>query len=85
MPAKAIEIHRMPADASSSGRPSRTSAKANTRTQDAAKNTVVYTISRLRISTVRSLRMTTQATRRNCLIARVPPWREPEAASSVCR
>jgi hypothetical protein len=37
------------------GRPSR-SAKANTSTHDAAKNSVVETISRLRTSTVRSFR-----------------------------
>ena len=41
VPAKAIAIHRIPAAASSSGRPSLTSAKANTSTQDTAKNTVV--------------------------------------------
>ena len=85
MPAKAIAIHRMPAAASSSGRPSRTRAKANTRTQDAAKNIVVYTISRLRISTVRSLRMTTHATRRNWVIVRAPPRGAAAAAVIVSR
>jgi len=41
VPAKATEIHRMPADASSSGRPSRTRANAKTRTHEAAKKIVV--------------------------------------------
>ncbi len=41
VPEKAIAIHRMPAAASSSGRPSFTKPNANTSTHEAAKNVVV--------------------------------------------
>ena len=59
-PENAIAIHRMPAAASSTGLPSRTKPNANTSTQDTAKNSVVYRISRLRTSMRRSLRVTSQ-------------------------
>ena len=41
VPENAIAIHRIPAAASSSGRPSRTKLNANTRTQAPAKKSVV--------------------------------------------
>src|SRR5581483_6027428 len=55
----------MPAEASATTAPSRTSANANTSTHDTAKNNVVATISRLLTSIVTSLRSTSSATRRN--------------------
>ena len=45
VPEKAIEIHRMPAAASWTGRPSRTKPNANTSTHASAKKTVVKKIS----------------------------------------
>ena len=78
VPAKAIEIHRMPAAPSSGARPSRTRAKAKTSTHETAKKSVVYAISRLRTSTVRSLRSTSQTTRAN--MATSPP-----ASRQACR
>ena len=54
-----------PAAASATSRPSRTRANANTTTTDRAKNIVVASVSRLRISMVTSLRKTVHAVRKN--------------------
>src|SRR5512139_1753760 len=87
VPANAMAIHRIPAAASSSGWPSLTSANAKTSTQDTAKNAVVYRTSRLLTSTVRSLRITSHATRKNIwLVPRLPalPQMRPVALPQVC-
>src|SRR6185503_370105 len=55
----------MPAAASSTARPSRTNANANTSTQAVAKNSVVVSTSQLRASMAKSFRSTSQAVRRN--------------------
>src|SRR6185436_15560472 len=55
----------MPADASATIAPSRTSAKANTSTHDTAKKSVVDTISRLLSSIATSFLSTSSATLRN--------------------
>src|SRR5262245_12070618 len=55
----------MPAAASVTTSPSRTSANANTNTQDTAKKSVVATSSRLLTSIATSLRSTSSATRLN--------------------
>jgi hypothetical protein len=56
-------IQRTPAPTPSAALPSCTSEKAKTRTHDTAKNNVVYAISRLLTSTVRSLRTISQTAR----------------------
>src|SRR5262245_23515685 len=58
-----IAIQRTPAPTPSAALPSWTSEKANTSTQDTAKNSVVYASSRLRTSTVRSLLTISQIAR----------------------
>src|SRR5262249_20856390 len=67
VPENEIAIHRMPAAASATTNPSRTSAKANTSTHETAKNSVVERISKLLISTATSLRNTSPAVRPNIL------------------
>src|SRR3970040_1531373 len=58
-----MAIHRTPAPTPSAALPSCTSENAKTSTQETAKNSVVYAISRLRTSTVRSLRTMSQTAR----------------------
>src|SRR4051812_48296931 len=60
-----MAIHRMPAAASSTARPSLTKAKAKISTHDTAKNSVVVSTSQLFASIATSLRSTSQAVRRN--------------------
>ena len=61
-------IHRMAAATSSSGTPSFTNPNAKMSTTVTAKKIVVDSTSRLRTSTVRSLRTTSPATRKNSLM-----------------
>src|SRR3954454_10071192 len=60
-----MAIHRIPAAASSTARPSLTKAKAKISTHDTAKNRVVVSTSQLFASIATSLRSTSQAVRRN--------------------
>ena len=76
VPENAIATHRIAAATSSSG--AAFHARGRTRTPgrtDTAKNSVVERISRLRTSTVRSLRTTSQATRKKSLMRRPSPCR----------
>ena len=65
MPANAIAIHRIAAAARLSARPSCTNPNAKTSTHETANKRDVYSTSRLRVSTIRSLRMTTATVLRN--------------------
>src|SRR3989441_9159646 len=79
-----IAIHRMAGAASGGASPSFTSAKANTSTHDTAKSSVVYRISRLFTSIVKSLRRTSSATRKNIIYfsrGPTPARRRPRAAA----